>query len=119
MLIKEWETSSYLKAEIHKNENMGILCGYVIIPKDHKAYPKIEQSSYHDIDVCVHGGITYGEILEDGSFMLGFDCGHAGDVTGYFQSDGDTYKDEKYVWLECEMLAYQLDTLEFEVIKNY
>ncbi|MDE1854643.1 MAG: hypothetical protein KGI38_13035 [Thaumarchaeota archaeon] len=50
-------------------------CGYVAGPKGHLAYAK----SYDDIDVSVHGGLTYGE-TKDGLTWFGFDCAHSGDA---------------------------------------
>ena len=66
-------------------------CAYVEIPKDHPSYMK----DYDDIDIDVHGGITYGRHLShvlgerglDG-FYIGWDYAHAGDFTGDYL-DGD------------------------------
>lgn len=52
----------------------GHLCGYVILTKDH---PYFGKSS--DLDLEVHGGITFGEGDED-TWMIGFDCAHSGDI---------------------------------------
>jgi hypothetical protein len=55
----------------------GFRCGYVRVPEGHPWYGK----SYSDIDVDVHGGLTFSdfsETLGDG-FWVGFDCAHAGD----------------------------------------
>lgn len=68
---------------------MGQWCGYVGVPATHPAYAK----PYSDVDVDVHGGLTYanrcqGAIchvpkpgMSDDVWWLGFDCAHAGDFT--------------------------------------
>lgn len=70
-VVKEWITPSGLKGFLIKN-NFSIN-GYVKVPKDHPDYGK----SYEDVDVDVHGGLTYSD--EKGSFF-GFDTQHSGDV---------------------------------------
>lgn len=52
------------------------LCGYVKVPEGHPAHGKY----YDDVDVDVHGGLTFSQLSEGGTW-LGFDCGHAGDFT--------------------------------------
>lgn len=64
--------------------------GYVVLPKGHKYHGK----HYDDIDVDIHGGLTFSEevneeILEHwgslltkediGCWIIGFDCAHYGD----------------------------------------
>ena len=49
--------------------------GYVMIPEGHQYYGK----SYDDIDVSVHGGLTYGSFEDDGKYWVGFDTSHYGD----------------------------------------
>lgn len=51
--------------------------GYIGLPKDHPWYGK----HYDDIDVDVHGGLTYSEDHKpkhepDGLWWIGFDTGH-------------------------------------------
>lgn len=107
----------------------GALCGYVGISKSHPYFEK----SYNDVDVDVHGGLTFSEhcmphkdnpergichIVEDGDddniWWLGFDCGHSGDIhPGYkhHYSGGygySSYKDIGYVAHEVKKLAKQL-----------
>lgn len=53
----------------------GFLDGYVKIPSDHPFFCKC----YSDIDVDIHGGLTYGQLENDG-FWIGFDCAHSFDV---------------------------------------
>jgi hypothetical protein len=57
----------------------GHLCGYVCIPFGHQDYNKdiFSRDSY---EYEVHGGLTMGELYDDGKFWIGFDCGHSGDL---------------------------------------
>jgi hypothetical protein len=54
-------------------------CGYVRVPPGHPLFGK----DYNDVDVEVHGGLTFAEIEpckehEDGQgYWFGFDCAHA------------------------------------------
>jgi hypothetical protein len=59
--------------------NMGHRCGYIGLPKEHSLYGK----NYSDIDIDVHGGLTYaggGENskypVESDLWWFGFDCAH-------------------------------------------
>lgn len=53
----------------------GYLCGYVNIHKDHEMYGIIDN---YDVDLDVHGGVTYSDFIGD-DFYIGFDCAHSGD----------------------------------------
>jgi hypothetical protein len=60
--------------------------------------------------IRVHGGVTYGR-TKDGVTRIGFDCGHAWDVSPkapYSRDDDSTYRDIEYVTNETESLATQL-----------
>lgn len=46
-------------------------CGYVTVP-----FELSEETIYN---ITVHGGITYTNHNEDGTYTYGFDCAHAGD----------------------------------------
>ncbi len=52
---------------------MGHRCGYVRLPLGHWG----RDMSYDDIDVDVHGGLTYGP---DKDGWIGFDCAHCDDT---------------------------------------
>jgi len=96
---------------------MGIPLGYVGLPKEHPDHGKF----YDDIDVDVHGGLTfsgYWEKEHDGLWYVGFDCGHADDCNP-FEYDSNTKhmyettgirsnKSLSFVEQECESLAKQL-----------
>lgn len=82
---KEFWFNGYMCALI-RNE-MGNWCGYVAVPESHPAYKK----DYDDIDVSVHGGLTYADThlpvkgennggeMFDPMWWLGFDCAHLDD----------------------------------------
>lgn len=68
--------------ELDENRYGGHLCGYIKVPKDHVCYGK----GYDDIEIDVHGGLTYSEIDQENhnylppeGHWIGFDCVHAGD----------------------------------------
>jgi len=88
--------------EIQRHEQIKHLCGYIYLPESHPDYGK----TYHDLDVYVHGGLTFSE---NGRF--GFDCAHAGDYepgnTAHF--DGDVYRTVDFVLEELHKLAEQFD----------
>lgn len=72
---------------------MGNWCGYVAVPPGHPAHG----ADYNDVEVSVHGGLTYAERCQAGPaafvchvpapgepddvWWLGFDCGHAFDYS--------------------------------------
>ena len=118
------ESTGY-RCFIQRHLGLKHLCGYVELPKKHKLYGKDNMDNeeiFNEIDV--HGGITYARDKrfisdEDVPYVVGFDCGHAGDYSPYFWSTGiskalpyETYKDIDYVTNECKNLAKQLKELE-------
>jgi len=84
------------------------LCGYVRVPVGHPAYGK----HYDDVDVRVHGGITFCQKSPDG-FWLGFDCGHCDDWWGLVEN-GHGMEHPGKIWTvddvakETERMAEQL-----------
>lgn len=127
---------------IRKHPEMGHLCGYVGVPRDHPWYGfqynqclqgcKGEPNSIkpdliswlcdHEkpetLLVEVHGGLTFsgegdGEYLPKGFWWFGFDCAHLGDLMPNFPHGGGTYKDEHYVERECKGLVKQLRSVVF------
>ena len=67
--------------------------------------------SYDDLNIEVHGGLTFGDSLEHFNpdlkgFFYGFDTGHA--------FDNPEVQDLNYCIRECERLAEQLIKLENE-----
>jgi len=110
----------------------GALCGYVGVSEGHPWFGK----NYGEIDADVHGGLTYSGFCEEGDeadtichvpapgepdrlFWLGFDCGHAWDVSPAMEAreagrgwapsriPGSSYKTVAYVKAECASLARQ------------
>lgn len=78
----EWEYAGLQCAVVQAREACH-RCGYVRLPPTHPDYGK----SYDEVDVDVHGGLTFAEFEEcldhaDGiGYWLGFDCCHAGDAS--------------------------------------
>ena len=106
----------------------GHLCGYVELPKNHPW----EGHHAMDIDVEVHGGLSFSEGTED-LWLIGFDCGHSGDLVPsiekmkanevgeeFFDRYRDSmtpeirslfipvYKNIQFVMDECKLLANQI-----------
>lgn len=110
-VVSIWNTDAGLDACI-LFVNDSHHCGYVIPPKS------IAYLNYDDIDVSVHGGLTYGGRLEalGNEFAFGFDCAHCGDKTKYNSSG--TFRDPAYVQAECESLAKQLIEFAAKQVKQ-
>jgi hypothetical protein len=120
---KEWEFVG-LKCAVVLNREHEHRCGYVRVSPNHPEHGK----DYNDVDVDVHGGLTFGGIEpcehEDGQgFWFGFDCAHCDDMEYEPGFIPDRLKDlyEKYssihgehywtldeVVVETEKLAQQL-----------
>lgn len=90
--------------ELFKHCNTNWFCGYVIIPTNHPFYGK----DYSEINIDVHGGLTYSSdvkdfdtILMDG-WVFGFDCNHF--------SDTPEVQNKEFTMSEVEKLAKQLIT---------
>ncbi len=108
-----------------RHANFGHLNGYVGVPRGHPLYRK----SYRDLDVRVHGGLSYSGDLSDvplrvlfsvlkypdvAWWWFGFDCAHAYDVVpaqladGLRPFSGAKYRDVAYVQEMCRVLARRL-----------
>lgn len=106
------------KCFIQRHPELKHLCGYVELPKEHKLYGSFSEEE----DFKVHGGVTYTGKREFeqpnyiADYVLGFDCGHDGDLVPYLYNCnpliGGSYKDIEYVTNECKNLAKQLKELE-------
>lgn len=74
------------------------LCGYIVLPKGHM----LNGYGYDDISefIEVHGGFTFAENGEYGTFVIGFDCNHA--------KDGDAENTEEFVISEIEKAIDQM-----------
>lgn len=69
--MEVWEHAG-LRCAIVPNRHLGMFNGYVRLPEDHPG----RHGTYDQIDVDVHGGLTYGP---DPDGWVGFDTGHFGD----------------------------------------
>ena len=88
--------------------------GYVVVPDGHPMHG----ADYDDVDVSVHGGLTFAssvgavsgwpEVLSEdgGGWIFGFDTAHPGDSRA-------KWPDEPSVLAEAEHLKNQLETLGF------
>jgi hypothetical protein len=102
-------------------QEIGHLCGYIKVPNEHKFY----KLDYDDIDIDVHGGITFNGSIEDAEneFWIGFDCAHWGDVcpkmnklyselsilfrkNSFFKES--IYRNVEYCTNECKRMVDQL-----------
>lgn len=125
---KTWITKAGYPAAVVV-QPMGHRCGYVQIPKDHPEAGK----DYDDIEVSVHGGITYGSTNTEGT-VFGFDCDHSCDKPDpnlmsesskqvyekfrkpdylfyLYKSDFATIKSLDFCVAECEKMADQFKQL--------
>lgn len=106
---EHWFFCEGYRCEIKRHSDLGFLLGYVYIPASHPDFGL----HYDEVDVTVHGGLTYSE---DGCF--GFDCGHAGDLTPAFENFlskdrfHDVYRNMAYVELQLRRLAEQFKKRE-------
>lgn len=105
--------------------DMGALCGYVGLPKDHPLFSK-DYDTPGCRSLTVHGGLTYsnfcsGDVChtvepgeDDRVRWLGFDCSHAGDLlpcSSKIMVDmlgSSAYRDVGYVRSQVAELARQL-----------
>ena len=116
-----------------RNPHAGNWCGYVGLPPGHPLHGK----SYNDVDVDVHGGLTFADECQPGDteekgichvpgpgepdhvWWLGFDCAHGWDysprdvalaIRGYpFTIMGSQqYRTLDYVRQQCAGLAAQI-----------
>jgi hypothetical protein len=83
----EWRHAA-LPCLIVRSRTTGALCGYVGLPPGHPHHG----AAYEDVDVFVHGGLTYSNACAGGIchlpqpgepadvWWLGFDCAHADDL---------------------------------------
>jgi len=76
MIVKHWEDRGFV-CFINHNDTFDTFNGYIAVPKSHPWHGKL----YEDIDVVVHGGLTFSENL-GGHWVLGFDTNHSGDAYG-------------------------------------
>ena len=116
-----------------RNPRSGNWCGYVGVAEGHPAYAK----KYCDVDVEVHGGLTFSAPCRPGSsesrdichvlapgepdhvWWLGFDCAHWDDYMPAYsekfrdfdEAGAGEYRDAEYVRAELRDLARQVHEL--------
>ena len=126
---KQWQDAATSFPCLALRNHHGVWCGYVGVSASHPAFEK----TYQDVDVDVHGGLTFSDkctleekehgichIIEDGEdanvWWLGFDCHHGGDYAPVFSAvydlPGEVYRTLSYVEGECASLAKQLQTFK-------
>lgn len=76
-----------------------------------------------DLAVRCHGGLTYAGngwgAMQDGSWWLGFDCAHSGDlVPNYSHFGGDVYRNEAYVRASIEKLCGDIVAISASVAQE-
>ncbi len=134
-----------LKCLILRHDHLGFLCGYVRPPhalakrlrayrrqRSHFLFGKVGRKCGYDHrtikGIQVHGGLTYsGTTLPgkgSGHTWVGFDCGHAGDLSPFMRQfmkiagmhpgfmRADVYRDFAYVQQECTRLAAQIAAIK-------
>ena len=109
-----------------RRNSVGALCGYVLINSDNTLYGlEYDEISYR-IDFIPHGGLTFASEI-DGSWQVGFDCAHSGDLCPALPVNygGGVYRDLEYVKSECMELAKSLSKhftkgvrIEVDTIRN-
>ena len=88
-------------------------CAYVELPKEHKYYGKCEGDAW-DLNINVHGGITFGEfglngVADSDTFLLGWDYAHFGDYhTGAYGLCGSKKWTTKEIFEEVKDVIKQL-----------
>ncbi len=105
------------------NNGSGYRCGYIRVPKGHPWRGK----DYDEIDLDVHGGLTFGEpdlpcdkAGEDDAYWLGFDCAHGFDAPDPKLTNSDrvhiralrgetfgTVRTQEFAEAECRSLCEQ------------
>lgn len=71
---RDFEAEGFRCIVTFDDKRMFHRCGYIVLPPEH---PYADGGRGYM--VTVHGGVTYSEPGDDGEWVLGFDCAHAGD----------------------------------------
>ena len=96
-----------ISCSIHRND-LFTLCGYITLNRDNSLYGL----DFNYIDISAHGGLTYQGYDKNENYVIGFDCGHYGDLNPYFMINdivhiSGKYRDMEYVKTQCESMAEQ------------
>lgn len=98
---------------------------YIKIPKGHKLYNKDYDDIYKEIDLDVHGGLTYSnnylcisEKQKVEGWFIGWDYAHYGDYAGYeemmpkqFRTNGKKWT-TKEIFAEVKEACYQIQKMQ-------
>lgn len=130
LIDKEGNARIYLYKQvpcaIHRSVRSGHLCGYIGIPIGHEWFGR----GYDDLDVRVHGGLTYADselscfkTAGSDAWWIGFDCAHHGDKSPFrsYEWESDypgTYKTMEYVEEELKEMVHQLHDATREKLKR-
>jgi len=109
-----------IKCSIQRNDVFA-LCGYITLTQDNSLYGV----DYENIDtIQAHGGLTYKGYDQNENYVIGFDCGHYGDLTPYFLLKDDypfnsfgEYRDMEYVKSQCESMAEQASVFSKSIVR--
>jgi hypothetical protein len=111
LIERIWFTTSGYRAIVIFNDT-GHRCGYVEIPRSHPCYEK----EYSDIDVNVHGGLTFSAYskempydIPEGFWVLGFDCIHSNDAIDL--ESYERYSDMGYIPKIQEDISHIFDMI--------
>jgi hypothetical protein len=108
-----------IHCSIHRN-GVKTLCGYITLTKDSSLYGV----GYDNLNIQVHGGLTYDGYDEYENWVIGFDFAHYKDLTPYFLLNGEydfeqrgIYRDMEYVKSECESMAEQASVFSKSIVR--
>lgn len=115
--VAEWEmepdealfVSHGYWCEVKRHSELGHLCGYVYMGAHHPLASEAEP------DLAVHGGITF-----NNGTKMGFDCGHAGDMSPFIRTHfgysnpgySEVYRNMAFVKAQLDNLAAQLRAVD-------
>ena len=96
----------------------GCLCGYIEVPQGHPWHGKNHKDPIFD-DIQVHGGLSHSEpSCNQGKWILGFDCGHSGDIVPLPKSIQEEIDDLKKKWGVAIRGTYKtVDFVKAELLK--
>ncbi len=121
VIEKEWVTEEGYLAAVTLS-SIGHRCGYVGITEEHRFFKK----KYSDLDINVHGGLTYSKIAStypspsfEGLYTLGFDAGHVWDARDFEALQRYKLNQEQKDFIEwlkkCEVDNTSIRTLDYMV----
>lgn len=130
---------------VSKFQSLGFRCGYVVIPDDILDRVKADaEPDYECIPIDAHGGITFFGVIFinkdelDCEWVIGFDCGHYGDLQDreswkeYFPEEyariekhlnhphrrEETVKTQEFIREECHKMIDQIIDIYYNDVTN-